>query len=84
MKIKSLSLAAIVFAVLATPSYAQTFEVAGPHRTHHERTFGRYAPRNVYNSYASPQTDYMQNFGESFSGRSSSFLHPSDINPSGS
>jgi hypothetical protein len=83
-KIKSLSVAAILCAALVTPSYAQDFGVARPHRTHHERTFGRYVPRNVFNSYAGPQTDYMQNFDQSFSGRSSSFLHPSDIAPSGS
>lgn len=84
MKIKSLGVAAVLFAALATPSFAQSFGVAGPHRTHHGRTFGHYIPRNVYNSYAGPQTDYMQNFDQSFSGRGASFLHPSDINPSGS
>jgi hypothetical protein len=77
--IKSLSVAAILFATLATPSYAQNFEVAGPYRTHHERIFGRYVPHNWYNSYAGPQ--YMQHFE---GGPSTSFLHPSDINPSGS
>ena len=74
--IKSLSVAAIVFATLATPSYAQNFGVAGPYRTHHVRTFGR---RNWYDSYAGPQ--YMQHFER---GPSTSFLHPSDIKPSGS
>ena len=75
--IKSLSVAAILFAALATPSYAQHFGVS--YRTHHERTFGRYVPRNWYNSYAGPQ--YMQHFER---GHSTSFLHPSDIKPSGS
>ena len=75
--IKSLSVAAILFAALATPSYAQHFGVS--YRTHHERTFGRYVPRNWYNSYAGPQ--YMQDFERA---PSTSFLHPSDINPSGS
>jgi hypothetical protein len=74
--IKSLSVAAILVATLATPSYAQDIGVAGPHRPHHARTFGRH---NWYNSYAGPQ--YMQHFER---GRSSSFLHPSDIKPSGS
>jgi hypothetical protein len=77
--VKSLTLAAILFAALATPSYAQNFGVAGPYRTHHERTFGRYVPRNWYNSYAGPQ--YLQNLERD---PSTSFLHPSDINPSGS
>jgi hypothetical protein len=66
--IKSLSVAAILFAALATPSYA-----------HRERTFGRHVPRSWYNSYAGPQ--YMQHFER---GHSTSFLHPSDIKPSGS
>jgi hypothetical protein len=77
--IKSLSAAATLFATLATPSYAQDFGVTGPYRTHHERTFGRYVPHNWYNAYAGPQ--YMQHFE---GGPSTSFLHPSDINPSGS
>ena len=77
--IKSLSVAAILFAALATPSYARDFGVAGSYRTHHERTFGRHVPRNWYNSYAGPQ--YMQHFER---GHSTSFLHPSDIKPSGS
>jgi hypothetical protein len=50
--IKSLGVAAILFAALATPSYAHDYGVAGPYRTHHERAFGRYVPRNWYNSYA--------------------------------
>jgi hypothetical protein len=74
--IKSLSVAAILFAALATPSYAQDFGVAGPYRTHHERTFGHY--RNSYNSWG-PQ--YLQHLER---GPSTSFLHPSDIKPSGS
>jgi hypothetical protein len=77
--IKSLSVAAILFAALATPSYAQHFGVAGPYLTHHGRTFGRHVPRNWYNSYASSQ--YMRHFGR---GPSTSFLHPSDVKPSGS
>jgi hypothetical protein len=76
--IKSLSVAAILFAALATPSYAQDFGVAGPYRTHHERTFGHYVPRNLYNSWG-PQ--YLQHLER---GPSTSFLHPSDIKPSGS
>jgi hypothetical protein len=76
--IKSLSVAAILFAALATPSYAQDFGVAGPYRTHHERTFGHYVPRNSYNSWG-PQ--YLQHLER---GPSTSFLHPSDIKPSGS
>ena len=75
--IKSLNVAAILFAALATPSYAQHYGVS--YHTHHERTFGRYVPRNWYNSYAGPQ--YMQHFER---GHSTSFLHPSDIKPSGS
>jgi thiaminase len=71
--IKSLGVAAILFAALATPSYAQAY------RNHHERTFGHYVHRNWYNSYAGPQ--YMQHFER---GHSTSFLHPSDIKPSGS
>jgi hypothetical protein len=74
---KLVSVAAILFAALATPSYAQDFEVAAPYGTHHERTFNRYIPRNWYNSYAGPQ--YMQHFER---GPSTSFLHPSDIKPS--
>jgi hypothetical protein len=76
--IKSLSVAPILFAALATTSYAQDFGVAGPNRTHHERTFGRYVPRNWYNSYAGPL--YMQYFER---GPATSFLHPSDIKPFG-
>jgi hypothetical protein len=76
--IKSLSVAAILFAALATPSYAQDFGVAGPYRTHHERTFGHYVPRNSYNFWG-PQ--YLQHLER---GPSTSFLHPSDIKPSGS
>jgi hypothetical protein len=77
--LKSVSLAAVLFAALATPSYAQDFGVAAPYRTHNERTFSRYAPRNWYNSYAGPE--FMQHFER---GPSTSFLHPSDIKPSGS
>jgi hypothetical protein len=77
--IKSVSVAAILFAGLAIPSYAQDLGVAAPYRTHHERTFSRYVPRNWYNSYAGPQ--YMQHFER---GPGTSFLHPSDIKPSGS
>jgi hypothetical protein len=77
--IKSLSAVAILFAALATPSYAQDFGVTAPYHTHHERTFSQYAPRNWYNSYAGPQ--YMQHFERD---PSTSFLHPSDIKPSGS
>jgi hypothetical protein len=83
-KINSLSVAAILFATFATPSYAQDAGVTRPYRTHHERIVGRHVPRSAYDSYAGPQTDYMQNFNQSFSGGSASFLHPSDINPSGS
>ena len=79
--IKSLSVAAILFATLVTPSYAQDFGLARPHRTYHKRTFGRYFPRNLYNSYAGPQTGRLQNLER---GPSTSFLHPSDIKPSGS
>jgi len=79
INIKSLGVAAILLAALATPSYAQVFGAAGSYRTHHERTFGRYAHRNWYNSYAGPQ--YLQDLER---GPSTSFLHPSDINPSGS
>jgi hypothetical protein len=79
INIKSLSVAAILFAAIATPSYAQDFGVTGPYRTHHERTFGRYVPRNLYNSYAGPQD--LQHLER---GPSTSFLHPSDIKPSGS
>jgi hypothetical protein len=56
-------------AALATPTYAQHLGVA---RTHHQRAFGR----NWYNSYAGPQ--YMQHFER---GRSTTFLHPSDVRP---
>ena len=79
INIKSLTVAAILFAALSTTSYAQDFGVAGPQRTHHARTSGRYVSRNWRNSYAGPQ--YMQDFEQ---GPSTSFLHPSDINPSGS
>jgi hypothetical protein len=77
--IKSLSVAAVLFATLATPSYAQDFGVVGPYRAHHERTSARHVPRNWYNSYAGPQ--YMQNVERA---PTTSFLHPSDISPSGS
>ena len=77
--LKSLSVAALLFAALATPSYAQDFGVTAPYRAHHERAFGRYVQHDWYNSYAGPQ--FMQHFEH---GPSTSFLHPSDIKPSGS
>jgi hypothetical protein len=77
--IKSLSVAAVLFAALATPSYAQDFGLTAPYRAHHERTFGRHAQHDWRDSYAGPQ--FMQHFEQ---GPSTSFLHPSDIKPSGS
>jgi hypothetical protein len=84
-RIKSLSVAAILVAAFVAPSYAQGSGVARPHRTLHQRRLGRSIPRSVYDSYAGPYTDYyMRHSDRSFSGGGGSFLHPSDIRPSGS